>query len=105
MLLDRDPNYVVSLRDEEALADLNQALALDGTNAAAYAERGAILQKLRDLDRAAADFARLAAAHCICRSRDAHALTRCSIHMHMGQAHDHLSAHVLVLCELTPGWP
>jgi hypothetical protein len=46
-------------RDDEALADLDQALALDGSIAAAYAERGAILQSLRDLDRAAADFSRL----------------------------------------------
>ena len=50
------------------MADLNQALALDGTIAAAYAERGAILQKLRDLDRAAADFARCAPAYICCHS-------------------------------------
>ena len=47
-------------RDDEALADLDQALALDGSIAAAYAERGVILQRLRDLDRAAADFSRSA---------------------------------------------
>ena len=45
-------NYVLFPRDEEALADLNQA-DLDGTLAAAYAERGAILQKLLDPDRGA----------------------------------------------------
>lgn len=45
-------------RDEEALADFSQALALDGGLAAAYADRGALLQKLRDADAAADDFDR-----------------------------------------------
>ena len=43
------------LRDEEALADFSQALLLDGGTAAAYADRGALLQKLRDCDAAAVD--------------------------------------------------
>lgn len=45
-------------RDEEALADFSQVLQLDGGLAVAYADRGALLQKLRDSDAATQDLAR-----------------------------------------------
>ena len=45
-------------RDEDALADFSQAIALDGGLAAAHADRGALLQKLREADAAAGDFDR-----------------------------------------------
>lgn len=47
-------------RYEEALADFSQALALDGSLAAAYVDRGALLQKLGNLDTANCDFERYA---------------------------------------------
>ena len=46
------------IRDEEALGDFNAALNLDGSLAAAYADRGALLLKLRNIDAAADDFNR-----------------------------------------------
>lgn len=46
------------IRDEEALVDFNAALELDGSLAATYADRGALLLRLRNIDAAADDFDR-----------------------------------------------